>query len=218
MLQYILAGLALGSIYAIASAGLVITYTSAGILNFAFGSMAFFIALFNYWLHEQQGWGILPAAFVSIVATGAALGVLLWAALFWVLRDRPPVIKIVATIGLSVALPPAAYLLFGDLPIPQAPGLAPAPVTVFHPFGAAVTMDQVIIYACLLVIVTAGTVTLRFTDVGLRVRAMVDSTALAALSGTSPARVSAGVWVVSSVLAGLAGVLAAPPRGSPWTA
>jgi branched-chain amino acid transport system permease protein len=213
MLQYVLVGLALGSIYAIASAGLVITYTSAGILNFAFGSMAFFIALFYYWLHSEHGWGIVPAALVSVVVTGAAMGVVLWAALFRVLRDRAPLIKVVATIGLSVALPPVAYILFGDQPIPQAPGLAPQPVKVFHLFGAAVTMDQIIIYGCLIVIVLAGTLLLRVTDVGLRVRAMVDSTALTALSGTSPARISVGVWAVSSVLAGLAGVLVAPTQG-----
>jgi branched-chain amino acid transport system permease protein len=213
MLQYVLAGLALGSIYAIASAGLVITYASAGILNFAFGSIAFFVALFYYWLHEEHGWGILPAALASIVVVGAALGAVLWVVLFRVLQDRAPVIKVVATIGLSVALPPVAYLLFGDQPIPQAPGLAPQPVTVFHPFGATVTMDQVIIYGCLLVIVIAGTALLRLTDVGLRVRAMVDSTALTALSGSSPARISVGVWAVSAALAGLAGVLVAPTQG-----
>lgn len=213
MLQYVLAGLALGSIYAIASAGLVITYASAGILNFAFGAMAFFVALFYYWLHSQHGWGILPAALVSIVVTGAALGVLLWAALFRILRDRAPLIKVVATIGLSVALPPLALIIFGDQPIPQAPGLAPTPVKVFHPFGAAVTMDQIIIYGCLLFIVIAGTVVLRVTDVGLRVRAMVNSTALTSLSGISPARVSVGVWAVSAMLAGLAGVLMAPSQG-----
>src|ERR1700761_1742600 len=99
MLQYVLAGLALGSIYAIASAGLVITYTSAGILNFAFGSMAFFIALFYYWLHAQHGWGIVPAALVSVVVTGAAMGAVLWAVLFRPLRDRASLIKVVATIG-----------------------------------------------------------------------------------------------------------------------
>ena len=48
MLQFVIAGLVLGGIYAIASAGLVITYTSSGILNFAFGAIAFFIARFYY--------------------------------------------------------------------------------------------------------------------------------------------------------------------------
>ena len=54
MLTYIFIGLALGSIYALAAASLVITYESAGILNFAFGSMAFFVAKFFYWANQTQ--------------------------------------------------------------------------------------------------------------------------------------------------------------------
>jgi branched-chain amino acid transport system permease protein len=213
MLQYVLAGLALGSIYAIASAGLVVTYASAGILNFAFGSMAFFIARVFYWLHTEHGWGIVASALVSILVIAPALGVALWGALFRMLRNRPPVIKVVATIGLSVALPPITYLLFNNDPIPQAPGLAPEPVKVFHAFGTAINLNQVIIYACVLLVVIAGTAVLRLTDIGLRVRAMVDSEALTALSGTSPSRVSVGVWAVSAGLAGLAGILVAPTQG-----
>ena len=45
LLQYVIAGLALGSVYAIAASGLVVTYASAGILNFAYGSMAFFLEI-----------------------------------------------------------------------------------------------------------------------------------------------------------------------------
>lgn len=62
MLQYVIAGLVLGGIYAIASAGLVITYVSSGILNFAFGALAYFIARFYYYLHSQLNWGIAPWA------------------------------------------------------------------------------------------------------------------------------------------------------------
>jgi branched-chain amino acid transport system permease protein len=213
MLQYVLAGLALGSIYAIASAGLVVTYASAGILNFAFGSMAFVIARVYYSLHAEHNWGVAPAAVVAILVVGPALGVFLWGVLFRYLRNRPPVIKVVATIGLSVALPPAAYLVFNNNPIPQAPGLAPQPVHVFHPFGTAVNLNQVIIYGCVVLIVVAGTTILRWTDAGLRVRAMVDSEALTAMSGTNPGLVSATVWAVSATLAGLAGVLVAPSQG-----
>ena len=82
MLQFVIAGLVLGGIYAIASAGLVITYDSSGILNFAFGAMAFFIARLYYYLHIQQNWSILAAAVVSICVAGPALGVLLYAVLF----------------------------------------------------------------------------------------------------------------------------------------
>ncbi len=60
MLQFVIAGLVLGGIYAIAAAGLVITYTSSGILNFAFGAIAFFIARFYYYLHTQRELGHHP--------------------------------------------------------------------------------------------------------------------------------------------------------------
>jgi branched-chain amino acid transport system permease protein len=213
VLQFVIAGLVLGGIYAIASAGLVITYTSSGILNFAFGALAFFIARFYYYLHTQQSWAIVPAAIVSIVIAAPALGVFLYAVLFRFLRLASSLIKVVATIGLLVAIPSVATLIFGDQAIEQAPGLAPEPVHVFHFLGVPVTLDQVIVYICVLVTVLVGALVLRYTEVGLKVRAMVDSPAMTDLSGTNPTAISVGVWAVSTFFAGLAGVLAAPIIG-----
>lgn len=213
MLQYVIAGLVLGGIYAIAASGLVVTYLSAGILNFAFGSLAYFLARFYYYLHTQQHWGIAPAAVVAVLVAGPLLGVLLYAVLFRSLRLASPLIKVVVTLGLSVMLPPLAALLFGNVQIVEVPGLAPEPVRVFHVIGVPVTMDQIIVYGCVVLVVAIGALVLRYTDVGLRVRAMVDSPAMTSLSGTNPTAVSVGVWAVSVFLAGLAGVLSAPIIG-----
>ncbi len=213
MLQYVIAGLVLGGIYAIAAAGLVVTFQSAGVLNFAFGAIAFAIARFYYYLNTQQHWAIVPAAVVSILLFGPALGIGLYFILFRRLRLASTLVKIVATIGVAVAIPPAASLIFGNQTILGAPGLAPQPVRVFEFLGVPVTMDQIIVYCCVLAIVVVGAVVLRFTDIGLKVRAMVDSPAMTSLSGTSPDAVSLGVWAVSTTLAGLAGVLAAPVIG-----
>lgn len=213
MLQYILAGLALGSIYAIASSGLVVTFVSAGVLNFAFGSMAYVVAHFYYWLNSQQGWGTDTSGAVSLLIFAPLMGVVLYCALFRFLRGKSTLVKLVATIGLSVALPAGSDLVFGTQTIEQAPGLASLHDRPFHVFGTPVTTDQVIIYGFLIFVLVAGTLVLRFTDVGLRVRAMVDSEAMASLSGSNPGRVSLGVWAVSSGLAGLAGILVAPTNG-----
>jgi branched-chain amino acid transport system permease protein len=213
VLQYVIAGLVLGGIYAISAAGLVVTYLSSGILNFSFGALAYFIARFYYYLHSQQNWGIAPAALVSVALAGPLLGVGLYWVLFRHLRLSSTLIKIVATLGLSVAIPPLAAVLFGNQPIQQAPGLAPEPVRVFHVVGVPVTLDQLIVYGCVIVVMVAGFVTLRYTDVGLQVRAMVDSPAMTWLSGTNPGIISAVVWAVSVFLAGLAGVLSAPAIG-----
>ncbi|HXZ62508.1 MAG TPA: ABC transporter permease [Acidimicrobiales bacterium] len=213
MLQFVIAGLVLGGIYAIASAGLVITYTSSGILNFAFGAMAYFIARLYYFFHTQHGWPIWTSAVVSILVAAPAMGVLLYAVLFRFLRLSSPLIKVVATIGLLVALPSLATWLFGNQAIQQAPGLAPQPVAVYQFLGVPVTLDQIIVYGCVVVTVVAGAVVLRYTEVGLKVRAMVDSPAMTDLSGTNPTAISLGVWGVSTFFAGLCGVLAAPIIG-----
>jgi branched-chain amino acid transport system permease protein len=76
-----------------------------------------------------------------------------------------------------------------------------------------VTLDQIIVYACVVVTVVAGAFVLRYTEIGLKVRAMVDSPAMTDLSGTNPNAISVGVWAVSTFFAGLAGVLAAPIIG-----
>ncbi|HEX3963124.1 MAG TPA: ABC transporter permease [Trebonia sp.] len=213
MLGYIFAGIALGSIYAIAASGLVVTYVSSGMLNFAFGSMAYFLARFYYFLNTQEGWSQLPAVIVSVVLAGPALGALLYLLLFRHLRLASSLIRIVSTIGVSVALPPAALLLFGNDTITTAPGLAPAPVHVYRILGAVASLDQIIAFACVLAVVLIGTVVMRLTRVGLRVRAMVDTPAMTSLSGVSPSAISVGVWMVATALAGLAGVLAAPSSG-----
>jgi branched-chain amino acid transport system permease protein len=213
MLQFIIAGLVLGGIYAIAAAGLVITYTASGILNFAFGAIAYFIARFYYFLHSQWNWGIVPSAAVSIFIAGPLLGIILYALLFRHLRLSSPLIKVVATIGLLVAIPSLATLIFGNEAIQEAPGLAPQPVHVYQFLGVPVTLDQIIVYICVVLTVVVGAVVLRYTEIGLKVRAMVDSPAMTDLSGTSPTAISVGVWAVSTFFAGLAGVLAAPIIG-----
>ena len=213
MLSYVLAGLALGSIYAIAAGSLVITYVASGIFSLAFAAMAFAVARVFYALNTEQHWGILPSAVVSLLIFAPLLGMALYWMLFRHLRRRPMLVKLMATMGLSVALPPLVELVFGRLTNTTAPGLAPRPLKTFHPFGALLNADQLVTYIGLAVVLIAGIGVLRFTDVGLKVRALVDSEALTSLSGTSPGRVSLGVWATSATLAGLAGILMAPTAG-----
>lgn len=210
MLQYALAGLVLGGIYAISAAGLVVTYVSTGVMNFAFGAIAFFVARLYYFLLIEQGWPLVPAAIVCIMLVGPLLGVTLYFVLLRHLSRTTQLIRVVATIGLAVAIPPIASLLFGHEPILLSPGLAPQPIRVFHVVGVAITMDQLITYACVIVVLAVGIYVLRRTSIGLKVRAVVDSRAMTSLAGTNSSRVDLGVWAASTFLAGLVGILAAP--------
>lgn len=213
MLQFIIVGLVLGSIYALAASGLVITYVSTGVLNFAFGAFAYFIARTYYWMNVEKDWGIIPSAVLCLFVFSPLLGLVLYTGIFRLLRLSSQLIKVVVTIGFFVAVPQISNMLFGTVEIFFTPGLAPEPVRVFPFLGTVVTLNQVITYACLLAIVVAGALVLRFTEAGLSVRAMVDSEAMTSLSGSNPSRIAAGVWMVAMFLAGLSGVLAAPVIG-----
>jgi branched-chain amino acid transport system permease protein len=213
VLSYVIAGLVLGGIYAISAASLTATHRSTGVFNFSFGALAYVVARSYYFLHSEQDWSIAAAGAVALLLIGPGLGVLLYLLLFRFMRLSSTLVKVVATLGLSVCLPPIATLVFGSATVLKVPGLAPEPVRVFHPLGVAVTADQLIVYVSVVVLGIVGVAVLRYSNVGLRVRAMVDSPAMTSLAGTNPNTVSVGVWAVSSFLAGLAGVLSAPIIG-----
>ena len=213
MLQFVIAGLVLGGIYAICSAGLVITYTSSGILNFAFGAIAYFIARFYYYLHTQQNWGIVPGRHRLHRHRRAAArrGPLLRAV------PAPPAVVTADQGGghhrVARCLSVARHHHLREPGHQPGSGARAEPVHVYQFLGVPVTLDQVIVYVCVVVTVVAGALILRYTEVGLKVRAMVDSPAMTDLSGTNPTAISVGVWAVSTFFAGLAGVLAAPIIG-----
>ena len=81
------------------------------------------------------------------MVAGPALGIFLYVVLFRHLRLSSPLVKVVATLGLPVAIPALDHVIFGTQAISSAPGLAPEPVKVYHFLGVPVTLDQIIVYA-----------------------------------------------------------------------
>jgi branched-chain amino acid transport system permease protein len=217
MLPYLVIGLVSGAIYALVTSGLVVTYRSTGILNFAYGALAFFIGRTYYFFNTQQGWPIWSSAVLSIVVIAPALGAALWWLLFRHLQRVSTIVKVTTTIGLSVALPELTRLLYGSPNITIAPGLAPQPVATYGILGVAVSLDQVIVLLSVIAILALGVVVTKFTRWGLLVRAMVDSRALTAISGINPHVIAVTVWAVTTFLAGLVGVLVGPVIGADST-
>ena len=157
-------------------------------------------------IHLAQSVGFLPALVLALV-TAAALGLLAHTIVFGPLRGAPPLARVVAAVGLTIALQAAVVLGFGTAPRSVAPILPNQPV---HVLGATVARDR--LWMAGLVVVLAGLlgVVYRRTTFGLATRAAADSETGAALLGWSPTRLAAGNWVIAAVLAGIAGVLVAP--------
>jgi len=210
MSAYIISGLVLGSIYAIAATGLVLTYKSSRIFNFGHGAIAFLIARIYYQLAQVYHWNTALAAFMSILVFAPLFGVFLWGFLFRHLTNASPTVRLVATIGLFVAIPAVAQLIFGYDPTLNTVGLAGANPKLFHVFGVVLNMDQVLVLLFAALVAGGMFVMIRFTTFGLLIRAVVDSATVSRLVGTDPQRVSMGAWALGSLLAGLAGVLLTP--------
>jgi len=200
----------LGGVYAISAVGLVLTYKASHIFNFAHGAIAFFVASCFYELNTRRGWSIAAAAVLSIGIIGPVVGLALWAVLFRRLTHASPTIKLVATVGLFVAIPPATQFIFGDEQIFRAPGLAGNAPDVVDILGTRLDADQLIIFGAALTVAVVLTLFLRFTGFGLSVRGVVDSQTMSELVGTNSKAVSAATWAIGCFLAGLAGVLVAP--------
>ncbi|CAN5825405.1 hypothetical protein BH23ACT2_BH23ACT2_21910 [soil metagenome] len=230
LLSLVIAGAVAGGLYAIMASGLVLTYQASGIFNVGHGAVAFATALVYYVLHQPTGAGglglpIVPAALIAIVGFAPLLGMFLDVALFRRLAGAPESVRLVGAIGVLIALPAGVLLaieainsVFGsDLPNAAGdagvspPGLGPAPAQSYElTRGVAVTSDQVAVVVAASLAAAGLWYLLRRTRLGLETRAGVDRAPLARLRGIDTDRSSRIVWALTSMLAGLAGILIAP--------
>jgi branched-chain amino acid transport system permease protein len=209
-LNFAIPGLPYGCVFALVGIGLVLTYKTSGVFNLAFGAQAYTSAAVYYKLVAGHHWNRPVAAVISIVVVGAGLGWVLDRVLFRHIRTAQPVVKLITTLGLLVGLPSVVDFLLGSGDKPNPPELAMRTTTYWH-FGSYVLDgNQVSI-----VVATVGTVVVlgalfRFTTLGLKMRAVVESPRMVQLAGINADQIGSYAWMLSSVMAGLAGVLLAP--------
>jgi branched-chain amino acid transport system permease protein len=211
---YIVAGIVVGSVYAIATLGLVLTYITSRIFNFAQGAVAFFVAVTFYQAVVKWGWNPQLAGVLTIFVFSPLLGLFLWAVLFRRLGEAPPAVRLVSTIGLSVALPALAAMLY---PTTAAAVLKPSmlwsPAHEYTIVGVHLDSNQLAVVVAAALTAVVLTFLLRATPYGLSVRAAVDSATMARANGVNTGFVTAVSWMIGTMLAGTAGVLLGALRG-----
>jgi branched-chain amino acid transport system permease protein len=214
---YIISGLTVGSIYAISALGLVLTYTSSRVFNFAHGAIAYGLAVFYYYLTRQNGWSIEAAAPFTILVVAPLVGLALYFALFRRLTHATPTVRLVSTVGLWVAIPALVRILFpaarDEIFNPEGLVSSPADENFLKVFGHFVNENQFVVIVSAVAIAVAATLILRFTPVGLATRMTVDHPRNAGIAGVNTEAVTAGSWMVGVMLAGFAGVLLSPIVG-----
>jgi len=218
-------GAVVGSIYSLYAFGLVVTYRTSGVFNFAQGAMGMFFAFVFFQLTQggtmdlvlgdyTQKWKLpVPVALPLVVLVLApAMGGLLDVVLFRKLRTAGSVVQIVATIGLLISLVGVAGVIWTE-----ATSLTPRAVISGGELTAGnfrANVQQITTILIVIGLCVALLAFLRFSSLGVRMRAVVDRADLAQAMGVDAGRVAAQAWGISSGFAALAGILVAPFYGT----
>src|SRR4051812_27392975 len=209
LLPFIVLGLVDGSVYGLTAMGLVLTYKTTGVFNFAHGAFATGAAYLFFELGSQRGlpW---PIALVLTVGLIAGLGGPLMELVGRRLRAVPVATQVVATVGMLLAIQGTVEAVYGASAMPF-PSFLPAG-TVHLP-GVVVGLDQLLVLAVALLLAIALFVFFRRSRLGLSMQAVVDNPDLVGLAGTSPVRVRTVAWTIGLAIAALSGVLLGPSLG-----
>lgn len=210
LIGYVIRGIPFGCVFGLLAIGLVLTYKTSGVFNLAFGAQAFASAAVFYELKANDGWSTIPAFVVAVIVVAPLIGFVLDRFLFRHLRSAPTVAKLVVSLGLLVAIPEVVALWFGSEPAYGPPTIWPKQFAIYRFGSYAIDGNQAATLIATAVSVVALTLLFRYSTIGLRMRAVVESPRMTALAGINADRVSSFAWMLSSLFAGLAGVLLAP--------
>ena len=219
---FVVIGLTPGALIAGIALGVVLTYRGTGVINMATGSVAMMSAYAYYGLRDNGylffpglglgAWPLVPAVLVGLlVALG--IGLLLELLVFRPLRGQSPLIRLLATLGVYLAMQAFIVLTFtSDIRSPMPILAANGPNTV-NVLGTSLPADGLQVGIGVLVVAVVLTVVYRFAAFGLATRAAAENETSAALVGVSANRLSLTNVLLSSVLAGAVGILVSPTTG-----
>ena len=217
LITFTVVGLAIGSIYSIASAGLVVTYTTSGIFNFAHGAIGMFTAFIYWLLRWDSGWGgqwPAPIAIVFVLFVVAPLiGIFLQVVVMRGLEGTNETTKLVIPIAVMLAFIGATNWIWQDFE-----SRIPEPFfgreSKWSIGDAYITTHQTIVVFTALGLALLLRFLLTRSRIGITMRAVVDNRELVQLNGGKPDFAALRSWVIGAMLAALAGILISPLLGS----
>ena len=205
--SYVILGLVTGCVYALISIGLVVTYTTTGIFNFAHGAVAM-MAAFTFW-QLWQGWhlNVVLSVFLVLVVIAPLFGLIVERVLMRPLEGASVDLTLVVTLGLLLFLVGLANLIWSPLTARALPEFFHG--NGFQVAGLIISYEQVLAAASLVVVAIGLRLLLTRARPGIAMRAVVDNSDLLAMAGGRPVRVKQMAWAMSCSLAALAGILLA---------
>ena len=210
-ISFVVAGLVTGSIYAVTASGLVVTYKSTGVFNFAHGAVGMLMAYLYWQLWQGWGWNPVLSLVLVLFVFAPAFALLVERVLMRPLYGAALSTMIVVTLGLFLVLYGLVATIWDQTITRNLPQwFLGDQVTVF---GVTLTYEDLITIGCAVVVALALWALFKLTRVGVSMRAVVDDPSLASLTGARTNRIAGFAWMVGFMLAGLAGILLAPGSG-----
>ncbi len=206
ILQYIFAGITVGSIYAFVAIGYNIIYNTTGIINFAQGE---FVMLGGMTAYSLSGFmPLLPAVILAVLIT-AAIGGVIENVFIRRMKKTSVLGMIVITIGLSILLREAALYIW-DEQIRALPFFTGSEVSSVNIFGARISPQVLWVLGVTSVIVSGLYLFLKFTLTGKAMRACSENSGAAKLCGIRTGRMVNLSFMISAGIGALGGCVLSP--------
>ena len=219
LLQQIINGLVLGSMYALVALGYTMVYGIINLINFAHGEVLMVGALTSWsiivTIQESMpwmpGWLVLIVALVLSCVIAAMLNFIIEKVAYRPLRNSPKLAPLITAIGMSILLQTLAMIIWKPNYKPY-PTLLPA--APFHIGGAVITATQIMILGLTAVSLAVLMYLVNYTRLGRAMRATAENPRVAALMGVKPDTVISATFIIGAVLAAIAGVMYASNYGT----
>jgi len=202
----IISGLGLGSMYGLIALGFHVTYVVSNTVNFSQGSAVMLGAVLGYTFAVTLGWPLALAVAMALLLC-ALFGLVVERALVRPFADRGSNAWLMATVAGGIVLDNAVLFTFGKEPRSFPSVLAAKPVEIF---GAGVYPLQLLIPVVGLAIALGLQLTFHHTRLGKALLAVVQNSDAARLMGINVRLAIAASFMISTALAGFAGLLIAP--------
>ncbi|MCZ2408013.1 MAG: branched-chain amino acid ABC transporter permease, partial [Burkholderiales bacterium] len=219
LLQQIINGLVLGSMYALIALGYTMVYGIIQLINFAHGEVLMIGALTSWTciglmkeaMPDAPGWLILLLAALIACIVAAALNYTIEKVAYKRLRNSPRLAPLITAIGMSLLLQTLAMIIWKPNYKPY-PTLLPS--TPFSIGGAFITPTQILILGITAVSLAAMVYLVNYTRLGRAMRATAENPRVAALMGVKPDMVISATFIIGAVLAAIAGMMYASNYGT----
>ena len=219
LLQQVINGLVLGSMYALVALGYTMVYGIINLINFAHGEVLMVGAL-TAWsviigmqdaFPALPGWTILIVAVIVACLVCASLNFGIEKLAYRPLRNSPRLAPLITAIGMSILLQALAMIIWKPN-YKSFPSLLP--MEPYFIGGAVITTTQILILSTTVVTLTVLIWLVNRTNLGRAMRATAENPRVAALMGVKPDTVISATFIIGAVLAAIAGVMWAANCGT----